>query len=146
MAGLKPTAGEPTATKTVRDPVGNSLDPARVMGHRMCVDCHKSEVAAWAKSDHANKVYESLRDPNSSAEKYAQELNIKPSDLVRNSICVDCHATPRKNRERQPDVITAVSCESCHNPAGGRNGWLNVHAAYGPLGTRREEGRGSSES
>ena len=30
-----------------------------------------------------------------------------------------------------------MSCEACHNAAGGKDGWLNLHAVYGPRGTRR---------
>lgn len=29
-------------------------------------------------------------------------------------------------------VFEGVGCESCHGPAGGPGGWLNVHASFGP--------------
>ena len=36
-------------------------------------------------------------------------------------------------------AVSGVACESCHGPAGGENGWLNVHSSYGAEGLTREE-------
>ena len=115
---------------------GELLDSARVVGHTKCVDCHRSELAAWQRSKHSGKIFDYLLGDN--GKKYAEKLDIPIDQITRTSLCVDCHATRSTNALGHARVIAGVSCEACHNPAGGEQGWLNLHAVYGPVGTRRE--------
>jgi len=115
-----------------------TVDAARVEGHAKCVDCHSAEVRAWKASKHATRAFDLLRT-SSNALDYAKKLDIEPRDIARNSICVRCHATPLVDEvTHRPTVLAGVSCEACHNPSGGPDGWLNAHASYGTAGTRRE--------
>lgn len=114
------------------------VDPSHVEGHALCIDCHKAEVNAWLESKHATRAFDLLRTASTSL-KYAEELDIRPEDIARSSACVNCHATPMTDVTGRHRVIPGVSCESCHNAAGGQDGWLNVHAVYGFSGTRREQ-------
>jgi len=118
--------------------VAARTDPARIEGHTKCVDCHKSEIKAWLKSKHATRAFDLLRTADTARE-YAEKLNIRPADIARNSLCVRCHATPQVKPSGHLGVISGVSCEACHGASGGEEGWLNLHAVYGPPGTRREQ-------
>lgn len=120
------------------------IDAAKVEGHRLCFDCHRSEIGAWMKSKHGGASFDKLRTP--SAQTYVGKLNeneaaetIAPDQITTQSFCVNCHGTPHQDEAGRYRPITAVSCEACHNPAGGADGWLNPHAVYGPKGTRRED-------
>lgn len=123
-------------------PVGSdfSLDPHRVEGPGKCIDCHRSESLATAKSHHATKTFDMLSSGalGKDSRKIAENLNIPPSTLAFKSICIECHATPQVDQQGRHRVLPGVSCESCHGTAGGNDGWLNLHAVYGPEGTRRE--------
>ncbi|MCA9211881.1 MAG: hypothetical protein KDB27_02355 [Planctomycetales bacterium] len=112
-------------------------DPAKVAGHKVCVRCHQAEYDTWMRSAHGQEAFDELRtNPNSFL--YAQRLGIAPGDLATRSVCITCHATPQVDRHGQPNVLAGVSCESCHNAAGGQSGWLNIHSVYGPAGARRK--------
>ena len=117
---------------------GPDFNPAHVEGQALCVDCHRSEVATWNRqwqeSGHGWTGYRYLTDPN--ATDYDEALGIAAEDLKTNSLCVKCHATPKLNDGHLAPVM-GVSCEACHNPSGGEDGWLNVHAVYGPPGIGR---------
>lgn len=113
------------------------MDSSRVEGHALCIDCHKVEVHAWMASKHATRAFDLLRTAPTSL-KYAEELGIDPADIARNSVCIQCHATPVVDQSGHQSVLGGVSCESCHNPSGGEDGWLNAHAVYGPNGTPRD--------
>jgi len=118
-------------------------NPNHVEGHYQCVDCHKTEYAAWKVSTHGwgtdKKIsaYERLRIEKKSLE-YAKELDIAPSDIAQNSICVKCHGSTRVDDQGREIVMNSITCEACHGPSGGEQGWLNAHAVYGPQGSRRE--------
>jgi len=116
----------------------SAVDPARIEGHAKCVDCHRAEVRAWKASKHATRAFDLLRT-SANARDYAEKLGIRPRDIARSSICIRCHATPSVNEvTHRPTVLTSVSCEACHNPSGGQDGWLNAHGSYGSAGTLRE--------
>ena len=114
------------------------VDPRRVEGHDKCIDCHKLEVQAWLASKHATRAFDLLRTAPTSRT-YAEKLGIRPVDIARKSLCVNCHATPIIDSRGHGSVLSGVSCEACHNASGGEDGWLNRHAVYGPRGTRREQ-------
>lgn len=113
---------------------GGKLDPARVMGAKACVKCHKSEYARWMKTVHYSNA-ERLK--TAAAVKYAKAMGIAEADIAKNSLCTTCHATTQKQESGSVVAISGVSCESCHGAAGGDPGWLNRHAVYGPEGTKR---------
>jgi hypothetical protein len=123
----------PQPAATERHAIANR---ARIEGHEKCIDCHIQEVQAWFASKHATSAFDLLRTSPTSRQ-YAEGLGVRPSDIARKSLCITCHATPRHNQAGEATVISGVSCEACHNAAGGENGWLNMHAVYGPRGTRR---------
>ncbi len=124
------TTPEAVSTKVV--------DASRIEGHIKCIDCHAQEVRAWQASKHATRAFDLLRTAPTSVE-YAEKLGIRTKDIARNSLCTTCHATQQRTDVGRLKVISGVSCEACHNASGGDDGWLNLHAAYGPRGTRREE-------
>lgn len=110
------------------------LDPSRVMGSRACLNCHPSETLALMSSGHAGSH---LKLRTASAKKYAEALGLK-KPAGESQACVKCHGTPRTSFTGDVQVISGVSCESCHGEAGGEEGWLNAHAVYGPNGTTFE--------
>lgn len=110
---------------------------ANVVGPRQCLICHASEFGQWAESKHASGAFDLLRT-DSMAEYLREELNIADDDLTTTSLCAKCHATPAMNEQGHAEAIQGISCEACHNPAGGESGWLNLHGVYGPGGTPRE--------
>jgi len=115
-----------------------AVDPARVEGHARCVECHAAEVRAWQASRHAAHAFDVLRS-EPSARAYAEELGIRPDEIISGSLCLRCHATPKLDDRGHVSMLAGISCESCHGGAGGADGWLNLHAVYGAPGTRREE-------
>ena len=114
------------------------VDPAKVEGHRLCVDCHQAEVNAWLQSKHATVAFDELQTSPSSLE-YAKKLGIERKDIVRRSVCIKCHATPQRDHRGHVRVLSGISCEACHGGSGGDDGWLNRHAVYGSAGTSREQ-------
>lgn len=110
----------------------NSIDAARVEGPAVCVRCHQSEYTGWLNSTHAQGAFDELRT-NPNAYVYAERLGISANQIATNSLCAECHATPRSNHHGQQNTVSGVSCESCHGPAGGSGGWLNTHSVRGFL-------------
>ena len=136
-------AGEPESLAVpAASPAGRSLrlDPHNVEGPGKCIDCHRSESLATAKSHHATKTFDMLRSGavGKDSRKIAEKLEIPVATLASKSLCIECHATPQIDQQGRHQVIPGVSCESCHGAAGGDDGWLNMHAVYGPEGSRRE--------
>jgi Cytochrome c554 and c-prime len=123
----EPAAEAPAAVERT-SPVAPSLDPARVIGARACLDCHKSEYLAWMQTKH----YDDHRLEGDRA----RELIEAYGD---GRICLDCHKTPQRDRFGRVVAYTGVSCESCHGAAGSQQGWLNRHAVYGPNLTRMNQ-------
>ncbi|MBI1902579.1 MAG: hypothetical protein HYS13_15870 [Planctomycetia bacterium] len=130
-------AAAPRQADTARQT--GEIDPTRIEGHEKCVDCHKTELRAWSASKHSTRAFDLLRAAPTALE-YATKLGITPENIARKSLCVECHATPQHDAASgRVTVLPGVSCETCHNPSGGTDGWLNAHAVYGPPGTKREE-------
>ena len=77
-------------------------------------------------------------DLGKDAREIAGKLDISSGDITKDSICIQCHATPQVDHTGSQRVIAGVSCEMCHGASGGEDGWLNLHAVYGPAGTQRE--------
>jgi hypothetical protein len=106
-------------------------DPATTMGvlRGDCKKCHPSEVASWMKMTHFQSADLRLFSFTGNTKKYAEALNISSSDLLKNSMCADCHGT-KAAIASEVSVIGGVSCESCHGASGGPDGWLNRHQSY----------------
>ncbi|MDC0934888.1 multiheme c-type cytochrome [Pirellulales bacterium] len=138
------TLAEETTTRTrpperVTPKGGPNLEPRYIEGQAFCVDCHTAEVAHWMAhwqdSEHGWLGYSRLLGKQ--AEEYGQQLEIEAETITKNSVCIECHATPSLDYRGRTRPILGVACEACHNPSGGAVGWLNIHAVYGPAGTRR---------
>jgi len=142
IAKDRSVAGEPESLPVPASNPARSIpfDPHLVEGPGKCIDCHRSESLATAQSHHATKTFDMLRSGASGKDsrKIAEKLEIPIASLASKSLCIECHATPRIAEQGRHRVIPGVSCESCHGEAGGEDGWLNLHAVYGPEGTRRE--------
>jgi len=111
------------------------MDPERVVGPRVCGQCHVKESVVWRNSRHQTSWKEMHRSEEARA--IAEKLVITGS--IRNTErCVACHFTVRVKRER-PRAIAGVSCESCHGPA---KEWLPIHNNFGgPRIGRHEESK-----
>ncbi|MCA9233137.1 MAG: hypothetical protein KDA57_20995, partial [Planctomycetales bacterium] len=136
---LAPVAAPPEAIGT---PVAALLAatqrvPERFVGPEACMDCHEAEYVVWSHSDHATNAYNLLRT-SSNAKRYAEKLGIDADRVASAPQCLVCHATPQDQTGNRTGRMLGVSCESCHNGAGGEEGWLNAHATYGPGVARRE--------
>lgn len=139
IRGADDTSGTvelPSATEVTIEP---SDDPARIMGHKACVKCHESQVRALMHSKHF-RTDETLM--TQAAQDYADKLGIEEERLLKDSMCVDCHATVQADASGELHAISGVSCERCHGASGGtgeEQGWLKPHAIFGPDGTEAED-------
>jgi hypothetical protein len=97
----------------------HQMDPAKVVGAQKCGECHKFEVEAWKLTPHFKTFNEMHRTPE--AVKIAAAMDIKR--VKSESLCLTCHYTVQKKGGAE-EVISGVSCESCHSPA---LDWLNLH-------------------
>jgi len=109
------------------------VDPAKVVGHQACTECHKSEVDAWLQSSHATKSY-SMLTSNPKAKEFASALGI--ADVTQASaVCAGCHGL-----RQQQKVLSGNSCEACHSGSGPKDsGWFKIHSDYGGEGVTREQ-------
>ncbi|MEE3372514.1 MAG: cytochrome c family protein [Planctomycetota bacterium] len=144
-------ADEPQDQESQSQQIAVSTDPqqeaagevdaaSRIVGATQCLDCHRSEYLRWKRSKHATRAFDLLRS-TASARRYAEALDIEFSEIAAStSLCVKCHATRQIRDDGVARVLPSVSCESCHGPSGGVDGWLNAHSVYGEEGgTRLDE-------
>jgi Cytochrome c554 and c-prime len=133
------SGGTRTITKAAAPPDGppavtpTTMDPVHVMGAQACIECHKPIVAAWQTTKHATG-FDKLRE-NPNAKNYAKEMGIAAADITK-AVCANCHGMRAAGTANR--TTTGVSCESCHGPAGGDSGWLNLHGSYGAKGVTRD--------
>jgi hypothetical protein len=125
------TSAADNATQITAPASSLRADPHRVMGVSKadCKKCHPSEVAAWMKTVHYQTAEKRLFKFEGNTKKYADALGIGEAELLRDSLCADCHGTKAVS-ESGVTVIAGVSCESCHGASGGEDGWLNPHQSY----------------
>jgi len=107
------------------------------VGPEGCVECHQSEYLVWSRTNHATSAYDILRT-SSNAKLYATNLGIDVDRITDSPRCLACHSTPQSEAAESTGLVLGVTCESCHDAAGGESGWLNSHANYGPNGVTRE--------
>ncbi len=108
-----------------------SPDPATVRGPESCGECHKQEVEAWKATRHFSTFNDMHR--TDAARQIAEKLGIRR--IKSESLCLECHYTG-KVIDGSAQVITGISCESCH---GGAQGWMDVHNDYGKGFTKETE-------
>ena len=113
-------------------PAAAGPDPARVVGAERCGECHKSELAAWKETTHFETFTTLHRRP--SAQGIADKLGFK--SLKREGPCVTCHYTAMPGDSGAPEVVSGISCESCHGAA---RDWIDVHGDYGGKNVTREQ-------
>ena len=102
--------------------ITQDVDPSTVLGNDKCAECHQAEVNAWKESSHATDSFEYLTKPD--AAKIAGKLGV--ASAQSESTCLTCHAT-----QHSGGAAKFISCESCHNGAGGDSGWMTIHSNYG---------------
>jgi hypothetical protein len=116
---------------TAAEPLPNlapaSHDAAKVMGAESCKKCHESEYKAWSMTMHF-KNHE--RIVSAAGQQYAAKVGGIDS-------CAACHSTPHTATAKFAGTA-GVSCESCHTPAGGADGWFELHSNYGAKDMKRE--------
>lgn len=116
-------------SKFVKAPTG-LRGPAKIVGPRVCAQCHKREAAKWKLSTH----YSSFRDLTRKRRTkiIARKMGIKR--VKSQGLCLFCHFTNQlKKQKLQP--ISGVSCESCHAPG---KDWLKVHSEFSGKTKRTE--------
>lgn len=100
--------------------LGQTGDPAKLVGTKKCAMCHKKEAAGnqygkWQTLNHA-KAYERLATEEAKA--VATKLGIENPQT--SGACLKCHSTAYFFTETQQTeavvVEDGVSCESCHGP------------------------------
>ena len=106
----------------------DGIDAAKVKGAESCKKCHESEYAAWTKSVHFRNHE---RIASSAGQGYAQKYG-------GTDACLSCHSTPHTATAKFAGSV-GVSCESCHTPAGGSDGWFDIHSDYGGEDVKRAD-------
>lgn len=127
------------STNPQKEAAGEVEAASRIVGGTQCLDCHRSEYVRWKRSKHATRAFD-LLGSTASARRYAEALDIEFGEVAAsNSLCVQCHATRQIRADGVARVLPGVSCESCHGPSGGVDGWLNTHSVYGEEGGTRSD-------
>ncbi|HUG20458.1 MAG TPA: multiheme c-type cytochrome [Planctomycetaceae bacterium] len=136
---LESSSAEGVAYQPVSSTATNDLHKVLGISRAGCDGCHYEETETWMKTAHYSSADTLLRFTGNTR-KYANALGIRADELMTTSMCADCHGTKAVVNNRI-EVISGVSCESCHGPSGGEPGWANRHQSYDPVGaaTRQEE-------
>jgi len=121
--------GIPVAFIANNNPAPTEFDASKVMGAESCKKCHEAEYTAWTKTVHYGNH---ARLTNQAGQKYIAAYG-------GSEACKKCHSTPHTSSAKFANANVGVSCESCHTPAGGANGWFEVHSDYGGKDVKREE-------
>lgn len=112
------------STITVYSGMALALDPATVVGPEECIDCHEESYYLWQETTHY-KTYEELA-ANIDGMGIADKMEVDDIEDVK-AVCVTCHFTVTGESEDDHEVISGISCESCH---GGARDWLEPHGEY----------------
>lgn len=105
-----------------------SHDASKIMGAMSCKKCHESEYASWTQTVHFKNH---ARIASDAGKQYAAKAGGTDS-------CKSCHSTPHTDTAKFAGTA-GVSCESCHTPAGGADGWFDLHSNYGGKDLKREQ-------
>ena len=120
-------AADPAARPAAEPLPAAVPDAEKVVGAESCRKCHESEYTAWTQTMHF-KNHE--RISSSAGKQYAEKYG--SSDK-----CLTCHSTPHTPAAKFSGT-PGVSCESCHTPAGGADGWFEIHSNYGGKDIKRD--------
>src|SRR5713101_4798624 len=112
-------------------PAAAGQAPAKIAGAEACGECHTAEFAAWKETQHYDTFNTLHRKPRAQA--IAEKLGF--TSLKRESLCINCHYTEKATADGE-QVISGISCESCHGAA---KDWINLHSDYGGKGVTREQ-------
>ncbi|HSG73411.1 MAG TPA: multiheme c-type cytochrome, partial [Planctomycetaceae bacterium] len=136
---VESSSAEGVAYQAVSSTATNDLHKVLGISRAGCDGCHYQETETWKQTAHYASADTLLRFTGNTR-KYANALGIRAEELMTTSMCADCHGTKAVVNNRI-EVISGVSCESCHGPSGGEPGWVNRHQSYDPVGaaTRQEE-------
>lgn len=83
--------------------IKQDIDPAKVVGHAACVECHKAEVAAWKQSTHFTKAHGLLLQKE--AKEISREMDVQNATTDRR--CTTCHGT------QQEKVVSSLWSRRC---------------------------------
>jgi len=97
----------------------HEMDAAKVVGAQKCGECHKFEVEAWKLTPH----FKTFADMHKSQDGLDISTKMGIKRIKSESLCLTCHYTVQK-KAGEVEVVSGVSCESCHGPA---LDWLNLH-------------------
>lgn len=136
---IESSSAEAVASPSASNTAANDLHKVLGISRAGCDGCHYQETETWMTTAHYSSADTLLRFTGNTR-KYANALGIRADELMTTSMCADCHGTKAVVNNRI-EVISGVSCESCHGPSGGEPGWVNRHQSYDPVGaaTRQEE-------
>lgn len=96
----------------------DASDPAKTVGPNACVECHKTEGAAWQETHHFKTFREMPRNPK--GKEIAQKMGIRRPNAE--GMCLGCHYTVTQEKP-----VAGISCESCHS--GGQD-WIKQHSEF----------------
>lgn len=101
-----------------------AIDPAKTVGPDECVDCHSESHSIWEETTHY-KTYEELAAGWDGID-IAGKMDVDDIENV-DAVCVTCHFTVIAEDDGFKEVVSGISCESCHGAA---KDWLELHAEY----------------
>ena len=112
-------------------PLFAAPDPAKITGPASCAECHPQEIEAWKTTKHLKSLY--LAHRTTEATQIATKLGLAP--MKNEPACVACHYIAKPG-DNGPEIVAAISCESCHGAAAD---WIKLHADYGAGGKKETE-------
>jgi hypothetical protein len=100
----------------------------------------QDEASLWKRYDRHAQAYAVLLDAGTKddrAKRIANNLastnkDGKPIPAYEDPRCLVCHSTPALATKKADEAVVAmrsqgVGCEACHGPAGGADGWFDLH-------------------
>ena len=99
------------------------IDPAKVVGAKICAECHEFSVRSWYKTRHF-KTFAKLHKSKKARAIY-KKMKLKGGIKARKNTCASCHYTYVAARKRP---VAGITCESCHGAA---KDWVVGHRTFG---------------
>jgi hypothetical protein len=136
----KPADGGSTAPFTGSDSCGGRGCHGALSAQNDPPGVRRDEWSLWKRYDRHAQAYAVLLDGGTvhdRARRIADNLASTNKDGKRipayeDPRCLACHSTPALAAKKVDEAVTTmrshgVGCEACHGPAGGTDGWLNLH-------------------
>jgi hypothetical protein len=132
---------EPAAAKNADGKKETTSSAAHIAGRSSCSGraCHggfdaaagggaqQNEFTTWLAFDKHARAFDVLKGDR--ARRMAKNLGIESAD--KDARCLACHSTPQLAGPVSEELAAlrsdGVSCEACHGPAKGADGWLEAH-------------------